>query len=95
MTLADDVNIDEYIMSKDDLSGADIKVGGKKSTLVVVGGKCSTQLSLSYQMFCHLLYSFNFFLAPYIFLTTPNYQVCRILRIAVNYFNFTKPLENM
>lgn len=26
MTLADDVNIDEYIMSKDDLSGADIKV---------------------------------------------------------------------
>ena len=25
MTLADDVNLDEYIMSKDDLSGADIK----------------------------------------------------------------------
>ena len=25
MTLADDVNIEEYIMSKDDLSGADIK----------------------------------------------------------------------
>ena len=26
MTLADDVNIDDYVMSKDDLSGADIKV---------------------------------------------------------------------
>lgn len=26
MTLADDVNIDEYIMAKDDLSGADVKV---------------------------------------------------------------------
>ncbi len=25
MTLSDDVNIEEYIMSKDDLSGADIK----------------------------------------------------------------------
>ena len=25
MTLADDVNMEEYIMSKDDLSGADIK----------------------------------------------------------------------
>ena len=25
MTLADDVNVEEYIMSKDDLSGADIK----------------------------------------------------------------------
>ena len=25
MTLADDVNIEDYIMSKDDLSGADIK----------------------------------------------------------------------
>ena len=25
MTLADDVNIEEYIISKDDLSGADIK----------------------------------------------------------------------
>ena len=25
MTLADDVNIEEYIMSKDDLAGADIK----------------------------------------------------------------------
>lgn len=27
MTLADDVNLDEYIMAKDELSGADIKVG--------------------------------------------------------------------
>lgn len=27
MTLADDVNLSELIMSKDDLSGADIKVG--------------------------------------------------------------------
>lgn len=26
MTLADDVNIEDYVMSKDDLSGADIKV---------------------------------------------------------------------
>lgn len=26
MTLAEDVNIDDYVMSKDDLSGADIKV---------------------------------------------------------------------
>ena len=26
MTLADDVNLSEYIMAKDDLSGADIKV---------------------------------------------------------------------
>ena len=26
MTLAADVNIDDYVMSKDDLSGADIKV---------------------------------------------------------------------
>ena len=26
MTLADNVNIDEYIMAKDDLSGADVKV---------------------------------------------------------------------
>jgi len=26
MTLSDDVNLDEYIMAKDDLSGADIKV---------------------------------------------------------------------
>lgn len=26
MTLADDVNIDDYVMAKDDLSGADIKV---------------------------------------------------------------------
>ena len=26
MTLADDVNLEEYIMAKDDLSGADIKV---------------------------------------------------------------------
>jgi 26S proteasome regulatory subunit T2 len=25
MTLSDDVNVEEYIMSKDDLSGADIK----------------------------------------------------------------------
>ena len=25
MTLADDVNVEEYIMAKDDLSGADIK----------------------------------------------------------------------
>ena len=27
MTLSDDVNLEEYILSKDDLSGADIKVG--------------------------------------------------------------------
>ena len=26
MTLSDDVNVEEYVMSKDDLSGADIKV---------------------------------------------------------------------
>ena len=26
MTLSDDVNIDDYVMAKDDLSGADIKV---------------------------------------------------------------------
>ena len=26
MTLADDINLDEYVMAKDDLSGADIKV---------------------------------------------------------------------
>lgn len=26
MTLADNVNIDDYVMAKDDLSGADIKV---------------------------------------------------------------------
>ena len=26
MTLAEDVNIDDYVMAKDDLSGADIKV---------------------------------------------------------------------
>ena len=26
MTLADDVDLEEYIMAKDDLSGADIKV---------------------------------------------------------------------
>ena len=26
MTLADDVNVEDYVMSKDDLSGADIKV---------------------------------------------------------------------
>ena len=26
MTLADDVNLEEYILAKDDLSGADIKV---------------------------------------------------------------------
>ena len=26
MTLGDDVNIDDYVMAKDDLSGADIKV---------------------------------------------------------------------
>ena len=26
MTLADDVSVDQYVMSKDDLSGADIKV---------------------------------------------------------------------
>lgn len=28
MTLADDVCIDDYIMAKDDLSGADVKVSG-------------------------------------------------------------------
>lgn len=33
MTLADDVNLDDFVMAKDDLSGADIKVG-------VLGGKC-------------------------------------------------------
>jgi 26S proteasome regulatory subunit T2 len=27
MTLADDVDLEEYIIAKDDLSGADIKVG--------------------------------------------------------------------
>lgn len=27
MTLAEDVNLEDYIMAKDDLSGADIKVG--------------------------------------------------------------------
>lgn len=26
MTLADDVNLEEYVLAKDDLSGADIKV---------------------------------------------------------------------
>jgi len=26
MTLAEDVNLEEYVMAKDDLSGADIKV---------------------------------------------------------------------
>jgi len=27
MTLAEDVNVDEHVQAKDDLSGADIKVG--------------------------------------------------------------------
>ena len=30
MTLADDVDLEEYIMAKDDLSGADIKVTSNK-----------------------------------------------------------------
>jgi 26S proteasome regulatory subunit T2 len=33
MTLADDVNLEELIMAKDDLSGADIKVCLKKNFL--------------------------------------------------------------
>lgn len=39
MTLADDVNLDDFVMAKDDLSGADIKV------LVVV--LCTTVKSFS------------------------------------------------
>ena len=34
MTLADDVNLTEYIMAKDDLSGADIKVSRTCSPLL-------------------------------------------------------------
>ena len=37
MTLSEDVNLEEYVMAKDDLSGADIKVGQpnhKNQTLV-------------------------------------------------------------
>ena len=30
MTLAEDVNLEEYVMAKDDLSGADIKVQYEK-----------------------------------------------------------------
>lgn len=29
MTLSEDVNLEEYVMAKDDLSGADIKVGSQ------------------------------------------------------------------
>merc|ERR1711922_52913 len=36
MTLADDVNIEEYIMSKDDLSGADIKAICTESGLLAL-----------------------------------------------------------
>lgn len=31
MTLADDVNLDDFVMAKDDLSGADIKVATQSS----------------------------------------------------------------
>ena len=34
MTLADDVNLDELILAKDDLSGADIKVGSRGGILI-------------------------------------------------------------
>ena len=33
MTLAEDVNIDDYVMAKDDLSGADIKVQRERRQL--------------------------------------------------------------
>ena len=36
MTLATDVNLEEHIMSKDDLSGADIKVKPKLTILIFV-----------------------------------------------------------
>jgi 26S proteasome regulatory subunit T2 len=35
MTLAEDVNLEDYIMAKDDLSGADIKVCHFKMTLSI------------------------------------------------------------
>ena len=35
MSLADDVNLDEFVMTKDDLSGADIKAICTESGLLV------------------------------------------------------------
>ena len=35
MTVSDDVDLEEFVMSKDDLSGADIKVGGWGQELFV------------------------------------------------------------
>ena len=53
MTLADDVNLDELILAKDDLSGADIKVcsarlGGVLRALVKIRG-------FSAGCYCHLV----------------------------------------
>lgn len=40
MSLADDVNLDEFVMTKDDLSGADIKAICTESGLLVSFLRC-------------------------------------------------------
>lgn len=47
MTLSEDVNLEEYVMAKDDLSGADIKV---RVNLVFCKKFCCTWVCLNNQM---------------------------------------------
>ena len=58
MSLADDVNLDEFVMTKDDLSGADIKAICTESGLLV----CSLRCDLRFY-FASLVGNFCFFSA--------------------------------
>lgn len=57
MTLAEDVNLSELIMSKDDLSGADIKVNGTLNVINII----SLYLMLKHR--CSFLFSINILLS--------------------------------
>jgi len=46
MTLAEDVSLEDYVMAKDDLSGADIKV---RSTLYLCSYLCTTMATVPLQ----------------------------------------------
>ena len=50
MTLADDVTLDDLIMAKDDLSGADIKVGTWAGLYLFILSYVCMSLDISSQM---------------------------------------------
>jgi SpoVK/Ycf46/Vps4 family AAA+-type ATPase len=66
MTLADDVNLEEFVMTKDELSGADIKAICTEAGLLALRERRMkvNYASILYMIFCWLLAD-DIFFPPY------------------------------